>query len=110
MAVLAKVSIDLTKIPKEKIYNGKKGKYVSLVVSINDDLDKFGNQGSVIIEQTKEERENKESKSYVGNARVLWTNGEIEKITPPDANQGAPSHNQQPQQQPQAAFDDDLPF
>ena len=75
MASIIKASIDLNKIPKDKIYIGKKGKYLPITITINDEVDQFGNQGPVVVEQTKEERETKTPKTYLGNVKVVWTNG-----------------------------------
>ncbi len=102
MASIIKFSINLDKIPKDKIINGKKGKYLPMTVTINDELDAYGNQGPVVVEQSKEEREAKTDKVYLGNAKVVWTNGtNVEKA--PYQEQGAPAA---------AAVedDDDLPF
>ena len=57
MASILKTSINLNAIPKDKIINGKKGKYLPITISLNDDLDQFGNQGPVCVDQTKEERD-----------------------------------------------------
>ena len=76
MASIIATSIDLTKIPKDKIYEGKKGKYLPITITINDEVDQFGNQGPVIVQQSKEEREAKTEKVYLGNAKVVWTNGD----------------------------------
>jgi hypothetical protein len=75
MASIIKASIDLNKIPKDKIYVGKKGKYLPITITINDENDQFGNQGPVVVEQTKEERDAKAPKTYLGNVKVVWTNG-----------------------------------
>jgi|TARA_R100000656_G_scaffold142_2_gene238 hypothetical protein len=81
MAGIVKGSINLSNIPKDKIIVGKKGKYLPIVVTVNDDVDQFGNQGPIVVDQTKEERENKVAKTYLGNVKVVWTNGEFpEKI------------------------------
>ena len=88
MASIIKASIDLNKIPKEKIFVGKKGKYLPITITINDELDQFGNQGPVVVEQTKEEREAKAPKTYLGNVKVVWTNGENVDTPPRD---GAPA-------------------
>lgn len=80
MAVILNTSINLTEIPKEAIISGKKGKYVNLTVTVNDELDKFGNQGPVTLSQTKEQRENKEPRKFLGNVKVAWTNGQINKL------------------------------
>ena len=82
MASIIKASIDVNKIPKEKIFVGKKGKYLPITITINDELDQFGNQGPVVVEQTKEEREAKVAKTYLGNVKVVWTNGEFPEPAP----------------------------
>ena len=48
MASIIKASIDLTKIPKDKIYEGKKGKYLPITITLNDEADQFGKQGIII--------------------------------------------------------------
>ena len=57
MAGIIKTSINLNMIPKDKIIQGKKGKYLPIAITVNDEPDQFGNQGPVIVDQTKEERE-----------------------------------------------------
>ena len=102
MASIIKASIDLNKIPKEKIFVGKKGKYLPITITINDELDQFGNQGPVVVDQTKEERDAKAAKTYLGNCKVVWTNGDNVDVAPRD-NQSAPAPAP-------AAAEEDLPF
>jgi hypothetical protein len=64
------LSIDFDKISKEDLV---KGKYLNLTLTINDTKDKFDNDGSIIIAQSKEQREAKAVKRYVGNAKVLFS-------------------------------------
>ena len=104
MASILKTSINLNNIPKDKIINGKKGKYLPLTITVNDDLDQFGNQGPVCVDQTKEERDAKEAKTYLGNVKVVWTNGENVEPAPRDA---APAP---PKQAPLPDEVEDLPF
>jgi hypothetical protein len=106
MASIIKTSIDLTKIPKDKIIDGKKGKYLPVTITLNDEVDQFGNQGPVIVSQSKEEREGKVDKVYLGNVQVVWTNGENVPAAPRD---GGPAPVQQAAPAP-AVADDDLPF
>jgi hypothetical protein len=75
MATILNTSIDLTKIPKDKIIDGKKGKYLPITITLNDELDNYGNNGPVMVSQSKEERESKAAKVYLGNVKVVWTNG-----------------------------------
>jgi len=105
MASIIKTSIDLTKIPKDKIIEGKKGKYLPITITLNDELDQFGNQGPVIVSQSKEEREGKVDKVYLGNVQVVWSNGENVSAAPRD---GSPAPVQQAATP--VAADDDLPF
>lgn len=88
MAGLVNASLNLTEIPKDKIVEGKKGKYINVTIAINDDPDKFGQHCSITVQQTKEEREAKEKKLYLGNGKVVWSNGafpdrlELNKLQP----------------------------
>jgi len=103
MASIIKTSINLNEIPKDKIFKGKKGQYLPITITINDEVDQFGNQGPVVVEQSKEEREAKTPKTYLGNCRVVWTNGDNVEVAPRD--------NMPQQAAPQPAMaDDDLPF
>ena len=74
MGTLINASIDLTKVDKTKLV---KGKYLNLTISVNDNLDNYGNNVSLTIQQSKEEREIKASKTYLGNGKVVYTNGEV---------------------------------
>jgi len=104
MASIIKTSINLNNIPKDKIYNGKKGKYLPITITLNNEPDQFGNQGPVVVEQTKDERDAKAAKTYLGNVKVVWTDGNNVDKAPYDSNQ--PSA---PASAP-AAADEDLPF
>lgn len=55
------------------------GGYDKYTMSINDKQDDWGNNASVWIAQTKEERDYKTPKKYVGNGKVTWTDGNIVK-------------------------------
>jgi len=101
MASIIKTSINLDAIPKDKIIMGKKGKYLPLTFTLNDEVDNYGNQGPVTVEQTKEERDTKASKVYLGNVKVVWTNGKNVDAAPRDG---------QPQQTMSQPVEDDLPF
>jgi hypothetical protein len=104
MASIIKASINLSEIPKDKIYVGKKGKYLPITITLNDDVDQFGNQGPVVVEQTKEERESKQAKTYLGNVKVVWTNGDNVDRAPMDSNQPTA------QAAPAPVAKEDLPF
>jgi len=103
MASIIKASINLNNIPKDKIFVGKKGKYLPITITINDELDQFGNQGPVVVEQSKEEREAKVEKTYLGNVKIVWSNGVNVEPAPRDGAQAPPA-------MPQPVEADDLPF
>ena len=102
MASIIKTSINLSNIDKSKVIDGKKGKYLPITITLNDEVDQFGNQGPVVVAQTKEEREAKVAKTYLGNVQVVWTNG--------DNVAAAPRQEQPAQAAPAPAPADDLPF
>ena len=103
MASIIKASINLTNVPKDKIIQGRKGKYLPITITLNDDVDQFGNQGPVVVDQTKEERDAKAAKTYLGNVKVVWTNGQNVEPAPRDVNAA-------PAQPAPAAAEEDLPF
>lgn len=103
MASIIKASINLNEIPKNKIIDGKKGKYLPITITINDETDQFGNQGPITVEQSKEERDSKAAKVYLGNVKVVWTNGQNVAAASRTDGQAAPV-------QRAPAPMDDLPF
>jgi len=103
MAGIIKANINLNNIPKEKIYKGKKGNYLTIAITVNDEPDQFGNQGPVIVDQTKEEREAKTAKTYLGNCKVVWTNGTFPEPIPYDGPGAKPAPKVEKQEE-------DLPF
>ncbi len=76
MASIISANIDLTKINKSKIYEGKKGKYYPITIVLNDEPGQYGDSGYIMTEQTKDERDAKTQKEYLGNVKVVWTNGQ----------------------------------
>jgi len=70
---LISISIDLKKIPKDRIIEGKNGgKYINFDVTIKDEPDQYGQDCSVSIRQSKEEREAKQPKQFCGNGKKLF--------------------------------------
>jgi hypothetical protein len=74
MAALTEISIDVKKIDKTKL---NKGQYLNLTVATRDELSEYGQNASVFYAQSKEEREAKTKKAYIGNGKVVWTDGII---------------------------------
>jgi len=62
------LNIDVTKIDKAAIYEGKKGKYITLTLMDNrDGTDQYGNDGFVVQDIGKQRREAGEKGPIVGN-------------------------------------------
>ena len=85
MARMINLSLCLTDIDKSLIQEAKNGKkYVNLTVSVNDQSNDWGKDVSVWNEQTKEQREAKQSKVYCGSGKTFWTSegGVVSQGTP----------------------------
>jgi len=78
MSALINVSLRVDKLPKEKFVQGKDGAvYYNFTVGVNDESNQWGQNVSLTDSQTKEEREAKKPKNYLGNGNVVWTDGNI---------------------------------
>lgn len=64
-------SICLTDIPKETITASEKNgkKYLNIIIDTKKETDRFGNTHAISISQSKEQRERKENKVYIGNGK-----------------------------------------
>jgi len=101
MGAIVNLSLNLDNIDKSKVIKGKKGSYYNVTLSINDEESQFGDNVSAFDSQSKEERDAKSKRNYIGNGKVVWTDGTINAVTT----------NLQPQQEVQAETADlDLPF
>jgi len=77
MSTLINASIRVDKLPKEKFVKGKDGAvYYNLTISLGDET-RFGNNVALMDSQTKEERDAKKPKNYLGNGKVVWTDGTV---------------------------------
>jgi hypothetical protein len=96
----------------------KAGVYENYTISVNDETDQYGNNVAMWVEQNAEQRQNKERRTYVGNGKVIWTDGKstlAERKEKPSNFQPQASNQQEkiitnsaPQQS--SLEDDDLPF
>ena len=77
MSTLIVGSIRVDKLPKEKFIKGKDGAvFYNLTISVKDET-RYGNNVAFIDSQTKEERDAKVAKTYLGNGKVVWTDGTV---------------------------------
>jgi hypothetical protein len=94
------IKLDVTKIDKSAIYEGKKGKYITLTLLENrEGRDDYGNDGFVTQDIGKERRESGEKGPIVGNWKHLETKRPVQKSMPPSP---GPVVDDDP--------DDDIPF
>jgi len=107
MASIIAGSINLEKIDKAKIFEGKKGKYFPVTVVLNNEPGNYGDSGYIQTEQTKEERDAKQPKTFLGNVKVVWTDGQNVAIAarenPAETPTVSPTDNSNP-------TEPDLPF
>jgi hypothetical protein len=100
MSALINFSLDVAALPKEKFVSAANGKvYVNLTMAVNDET-RYGNNTSIYVNQTKEEREAKKQRQYLGNGKVVWTDNNIVLA----------QREQEAEQVPQQKEVADLPF
>lgn len=104
MSKLISVSIDVNKIDKSLLKevvlkSGNKAKFLNITVSVNDTPDQYGKDVQVWHEQTKEERDAKADRKFLGNGKVVFISGA----------QAAPAATPTPVAK-NTSTEDDLPF
>ena len=124
------ISIDVTKIDKQRLFQGQKGTYLTITAFVDiDQKDQYGNNGMVTQKVSKEEQEQGVKGNILGNSKVFWTDSgqtqqqqnwnqptqqQQQQIEKQNHQQGR--YQQQPQQQninpqsPTIDFDDDVAF
>lgn len=94
MKIGVNLKIDVTKIDKTRIFEGKNGKYVDMVCFIDtEEQDQFGNHGRIDQAVSKEEKQQGVKGPILGNARVFWKD-----------------ENTLETKQEKESFDSDVPF
>ena len=89
MKIGVELKIDVTKIEKHRIYEGKKGKYLTMTAFIDTDVqDQYGNNGMI----THKSEQGEDRAPILGNSKVFW------------------SDRMQPQEQADNNADDDFPY
>lgn len=75
MSHLLSFRLNVKNLPKDKMVKGEKGVYIDLTFSLNDEENEYNQSVSAWIAQSQEERENNQKRNYVGNGRVIWSDG-----------------------------------
>jgi hypothetical protein len=105
MKVGINISIDVTKIDKTKLYNGKNGTYLNLTTFVDTDKkDQYENNGFISHSVSKEEREAGQKGRIVGNCKVFYSTGRSEAPTP------LADGGQRTSQAAEVEESDDIPF
>jgi hypothetical protein len=103
MGTIIGASICLDQIDESKVTIAQNGKrYLNISIVVNDKLDKYGKHVELSHSQTKEERDSKAKKKYLGSGNQIWPKVNLESWD-----------NSQPVQPVQIAVaknDNDLPF
>lgn len=87
--IIISCSIDVSKIDKSKLIEGKNGAmYYNFDAIVKDEKDKYGKDVSLSAGQTKEERESKTPKTYIGSGKVVWQGQPKQKQV--ESNDGLP--------------------
>lgn len=89
MSATIVASIDVNKIPKEKLVKGEKGTYLDLVLFVKDEANEYGKNVSVAVSQSKEERASGSETLWLGGGKVLNTDGVIKSTQTSTATVGA---------------------
>ena len=93
MAEILSGSINLNLIKKENIKevtlkDGSTAKFLNINITINNEVDQYGNVAGLTISQTQEERQAKTKKVYLGNLKRVWSDTppalEVNKIETSD--------------------------
>ena len=64
------IKIDVTKIEKDRLFVGKKGKYLTMIAFVDTETkDQYGNSGMV----THDKKEGEEKAPILGNTKVFWS-------------------------------------
>ncbi|MFW0776093.1 MAG: hypothetical protein ACN2B6_00035 [Rickettsiales bacterium] len=98
------LKIDVTKIDKARLFQGKKGTYLDATVFIDlDELDQYDNSGMITQDVSREEKDQGVKGNILGNCKVFWRDS-----SQPAQQQRAPAAGNGPA----PAFDDsqDIPF
>lgn len=85
------VSVCLSDIPKSKIVEAKNGKkYVNLVLDERREVGQYGETHMLYMSQTKEERQNKDKKVFVGSGKEYKFEKRQEDAPDSDVGDGLP--------------------
>jgi len=107
------LKIDVTKIDKARLFDGKKGKYLDATVFIDlDNKGEYGDNGMITQDVSKQEKEAGERGAILGNATIFWSDSGARNDNQASQRPSSPSLSGQQNEQDRNFdnFDDDIPF
>lgn len=70
------LKIDISKMDKSKLFKGKNGaEYLNCTLLLNDEVDQYGNNGMIVQDTSKEERQAGKKGAILGNGKEFIPNG-----------------------------------
>ena len=73
MKIGVNMSINVSKIDKARLFEGKQGKYLDVITFIDiDEVGQYGDNGMVVEGITKEEKDAGGQGTILGNSKVFW--------------------------------------
>ena len=101
MRIGLEIKVNVSKLDKSKLFEGKTGKWLTLKTFINtEEQDQYGNNSFITESPTEEEKIGKVKLPIVGNSKIFWK----EQQQQPQNNGFTPRPASQPEP------DDDIPF
>ena len=78
MSTLINLSVEVSRLPKERFKKAANGKvYCEFTLSVDDKTNDWGQNVSMFIPQTEEERTAGKKREFLGNGKVFWTSGTV---------------------------------
>lgn len=78
MSKIIGASIDLSKLKNAPVVKGKNGaEYVNITIMVNDQPNEWGKDVSISLEQSKEERQAKKAKTFVGQGKTIYNSNSV---------------------------------
>ena len=91
MSSLSNVYVKLETLETLLAVVKKKGeKGMSIDISISETTNEWGQNLTAYVSQTKEQRDDKKARFYVGNGKCFWTDGKIEVAKKKEVHEAKP--------------------
>lgn len=105
------IKIDVTKIDKSRLFEGKKGKYLDLTTFLDTaSPSEFGDHGFISQSTSKEERESGVKTPILGNCKVFFSDMDSNLKAEQQSTGAYHAGNQEPPAGFDDFEDDNLPF